>query len=148
MENDLQERLAPFNDLTYPELAERLMEADEAYRQAKQVSNDRYEELQFLQRLVIPSRMERDQIQNITVNTSQGNRKLVILSQVSVKTPPDKKEQLWAWLKDNDAEDLISETVNSSTLSAFVREQMKNGEPYPADIVEVTMYDTASLRKA
>jgi hypothetical protein len=52
------------------------------------------------------------------------------------------------WLREHDAAEIISETVNSSTLAAYVRAQMKAGDPYPNEICEVSAYDVASLRKA
>jgi hypothetical protein len=51
-------------------------------------------------------------------------------------------------LRKHDAAEIITETVNSSTLAAYVRQQMKAGDPYPNDICEVSAYATASLRKA
>lgn len=98
---------------------------------------------------IIPNRMERDNIQNITVILPNGEKKqLLVLDNVSVKTPPDKKVELWEWLRKHGAEHLITETVNSSTLAGFVREQMREGEEYPGDICEISTYSRASLRKA
>jgi hypothetical protein len=93
--------------------------------------------------------MDKDQIQNVTVILPDGSKKqLLVLAQVSVKTPPENKLALWEWLREHDAADIITETVNSSTLAAYVRGQMKEGEPYPAELLEISAYDVASLRKA
>jgi hypothetical protein len=81
--------------------------------------------------------MDKDQIQNVTVILPDGSKKqLLVLAQVSVKTPPENKLALWEWLREHDAADIITETVNSSTLAAYVRGQMKEGEPYPAELLE------------
>lgn len=134
---------------SYNELVHMMLAAQEAHAKTKALAAEYWEEVCLITRQIIPERMDADQIQNITVILPDGSKKqLLCIDQVSVKTPPDRKPDLWAWLKDHGAEELITETVNSSSLAGFVREQMRQGEPWPADICEVSAYTTASLRKA
>ena len=148
-ERELEERLMRFNGHGYDELVAAMLDADEAYKAAKAESARLYEEFKFVARTVIPRRMDADNIQNITVILPDGSKKqLIILDQVTVKTPAENKLDLWEWLRGHDAEHLITETVNSSTLAGYVREQMRQGEPYPSDLLEISSYSTASLRKA
>ena len=46
-----------------------------------------------------------------------------------------RREDLQQWLKDNGYGDLVKETVNANTLSAFVRELLEEGE-LPEDLSE------------
>lgn len=134
---------------TYNELVAAMIQAQEEHTRAKAASSEAWDMVCHIARSVIPNRMDADQIQNITVILPDGIKKqLLILDKVSVKTPPENKAALWEWLREHDAEALISETVNSSTLSAFVTQQMKAGDEYPVDILDVSTYSTASLRKA
>ena len=148
-EEALEERLMRFNGYGYDELVAAMIAADETYKAAKAEASRLYDEFKFVARTVIPRRMDADNVQNITVILPDGTKKqLIILDQVSVKTPAENKLELWEWLRGHDAAELITETVNSSTLAAYVREQMREGEPYPSDLLEVSTYSTASLRKA
>ncbi len=134
---------------TYNELIAAFIQSKESYTQLKARATEAWDAHCVIARQIIPERMDADQIQNITVILPDGSKKqLLCIDQVSVKTPPDKKGELWEWLREHDAESLISETVNSSTLAAFVRTQMQAGDEYPNDICEVSMYSVASLRKA
>jgi hypothetical protein len=136
-------------DATYNELVAAMIAAQVHHRTIKDQQSEAWDAVCVITRQIIPERFERDQIQNITVILPDGTKKqLLVIPQVSVKTPAENKSALWEWLREHDAEALITETVNSSTLAAYVRSQMKAGEAYPNDLCEVSLYDVASLRKA
>lgn len=140
---------ASLEGASYNELVAALIRTQEYHKELKERQAQAWDQVCLIARQIIPERMDNDQIQNITVILPDGSKKqLLCIDQVSVKTPPENKIKLWEWLREHDAEDIITETVNSSTLAAYVREQMKQGEPYPVDICEVSTYTTASLRKA
>ena len=64
---------------------------------------------------------------------------------------PDKKQELFAWLKENGYGDMITETVNHNTLSAFVREMLSETDQLPEGLEElVNVYEktTVGIRKA
>ena len=134
--------------LTYSQLAEELIEAEREYKHRKQMANEAYERFQCIKRSIIPERMDAEDITSISVNTSAGKKQLVKIDNVGVKSIPDKKGELWQWLRDHDAHELITETVNSSTLAGFIREQMRTGQEVPHDLVEINMYSQVSMRKA
>lgn len=144
-----QDILDACNGASYNELVKIMLAAKEAHDKTKALAAEYWKELCLITDQIIPERMTNDGIQNITVILPDGSKKqLLVLDNVSVKTPPDKKVELWEWLREHGAENLITETVNSSTLAGFVREQMREGNEYPADICEVSTYSRASLRKA
>jgi len=133
----------------YDELVAAMLSAQTHHAEMKAAAAEAWNEVCLIARQIIPNRMDADNIQNITVILPDGSKKqLLVMDQVSVKTPPEKKLELWEWLRDHDAAEIITETVNSSTLAAYVRQQMRAGDPYPNDICEVSAYATASLRKA
>jgi hypothetical protein len=134
---------------SYNELVAAMMLAQDRHKELKRQTSEAWDDVCVIARQIIPERMDADQIQNITVILPDGSKKqLLVMDQVSVKTPPENKGALWEWLREHDAAEIITETVNSSTLAAFVRQQMKAGDEYPVDICEVSSYATASLRKA
>lgn len=64
---------------------------------------------------------------------------------------PDKKHELFAWLKNHGYGDMVTETVNANTLSAWVREQLEESESLPEGLEElVNVYEktTVGIRKA
>ena len=134
---------------SYNELVAAMMLAQERHNDLKKQTSEAWDDVCVIARQIIPERMDADQIQNITVILPDGSKKqLLVIDQVSVKTPPENKAALWEWLREHDAAEIITETVNSSTLAAFVRQQMRAGDEYPVEICEVSSYATASLRKA
>lgn len=58
------------------------------------------------------------------------------------------KEGGKAWLRKNNGGDLITETVNAGSLSAFLQEMIREQaiEP-PADLIEITSYKTTGSSK-
>lgn len=136
-------------NFSYNQLVAMMLELQSQHKQMKEQTSRAWDAVCMLTRQIIPERMDNDQIQNITVILPDGSKKqLLVIDQVSVKTPPENKADLWEWLREHDAEALITETVNSSTLAAYVRQQMKAGDEYPVDLCDVSSYSTASLRKA
>ena len=136
-------------NFSYNQLVAMMLELQDQHAQAKVQASRAWDHVCMLTRTIIPERMDNDQIQNITVILPDGSKKqLLVIDQVSVKTPPENKAAMWEWLREHDAEALITETVNSSTLAAYVRQQMKAGDEYPVDLCDVSSYSTASLRKA
>lgn len=150
MEQDRQKQIQDaLLGVGYNELVAAMLSAQQHHAAMKAAQSEAWEEVCLIARQIIPNRMEADQIQNITVILPDGSKKqLLCLDQVSVKTPPENKPALWSWLRGHDAEELITETVNSSSLAGYIREQMRQGAEYPVDICDVSTYTTASLRKA
>jgi predicted nuclease with TOPRIM domain len=63
----------------------------------------------------------------------------------------DRKEELFAWLKENGYGDLVYETVNTNRLAAFVREQLEEADELPKGLGElVNVYErtTVGMRKS
>lgn len=53
------------------------------------------------------------------------------------------------WLRENGHEGLVTETVNSSTLSAFAKDMLENkGEELPEDIFKTSLNPYTSIRKS
>jgi len=139
----------PWDGLTYPELAAEMERLKNAHSDAKAAAAAVWKEYSQLAQVFIPRKMDDEQIQNITVTMPDGsNKRLQVSPQCSVSTPPENKAALWDWLKENGAEHLITGTVNSSSLAAFVRERISQGEETPNDICNIKTYETASLVKA
>lgn len=92
----------------------------------------------------VPGLFEQEGIDNVplsegfTVGTSTTKY-------ASIK--PGHKEAAYAWLREKDKGDLIQETINSSTLSAFARELAEQNFDLPEDIFNVADVNNTSVRK-
>lgn len=118
----------------------KLKEIEEEERKVKKIIED------------IESQMVNAMVEEEVQNFSMGGT-LFYLNTKSYSSPvPERKQELFKALKDQGYGDLVYETVNSNSLSAFVREQMEeNGDELPEWLQGlVNIYDKTSIgmRKA
>ena len=81
-----------------------------------------------------------------TITLSSGYR-VTISSTTRVSIPADNKEQAYQWLVDNDLGDLITNTVNASTLSATARSMNKQGQQLPDDLFKTVILPQVSMTR-
>ena len=101
-------------------------------------------EFDRIRRGVLPDKMEAEQMSTITL---PGVGRITVTDQMSASILPEYKLDMQAWLKDNGFGALVTATVNASTLSAFVKEQMGAGNDLPYDFLNISTYRQASLTK-
>lgn len=100
-----------------------------------------YDTLRFT---VIPEFMDEE---GVTSMTYEGIGRVNVIDDISVKT--NDKEGVKMWLKENDLEDLIQETVNAQTLAAALRKRMKEDKKMPPeDVVTVTPITRAQITRS
>jgi len=92
----------------------------------------------------VPELMDEQGIRNITL---EGIGRVTLTADAYVSVPADNRQIFHHWLTDNGYSDLISETVNSSTLKAWCMRRVKEGEDLP-EMVKFTPYSRASITKA
>lgn len=84
-------------------------------------------------------------------NFVRGGQMFYLTTKVYASAVPERKQDLFAWLKANGYGDMVQETVHSQTLAAFIREQLEEAEELPPDLqplVNVFEKTTVGLRKA
>lgn len=125
------------------DLALEFKRLQEKYAEEKAISAVTYAEFELLRKRVLPGVME--DMGMTTANIKDVGR-IQIGQQVSAKQLD--KQGLIDWLEANGHEGMVAETVNSSTLSSFIKEQIGLGEPIPDDdVVQFTTYEVASVVK-
>lgn len=102
------------------------------------------ETFDFLRITKIPTVMNDENIDRISV---KGVGRVSITADMHVSIKADKKEDFYQWLRDNGRTDLISETVNASTLKASVKKMFKEGEIPPEDLLNISPFERASITK-
>lgn len=97
----------------------------------------------YIRAHAVPTKMEEEGIESITV---QGVGRLSLTSDIYLQVKD--KEGSFEWLMDNGHGDLISETVNTSSLKALLRRMLRDGKEVPETVYKVTPFSRASITKS
>jgi hypothetical protein len=84
-------------------------------------------------------------------NFVRGGQMFYLTTKVYANAVPERKQELFTWLKANGYGDMVQETVHAQTLAAFVREQLDEAEELPSDLeplVNVFEKTSVGLRRA
>jgi hypothetical protein len=101
-------------------------------------------EVDYLRLTRIPEELETQEVTSVKIK-GVGTLSTRIESSCSTKDKP----ALIAWLHENGYESIISQdTINASTLKAFINNQIKAGDEIPsAEIVKFSPYEVAVITK-
>jgi hypothetical protein len=83
--------------------------------------------LTYAREVSMPARMDTEEI--TTFNTDDNRITRTAKTYASIVD----KDRAFAWLRENELDSLIQETVNSSSLSALAKELMEGGRELPSD---------------
>jgi hypothetical protein len=128
---------------TIPELAADMAEVKAKYDEHKQIAGaywHAYEEIRktLLVAALEDAGMDKVRVPNVGTVTLTGD--------VYASIPSENKGQAFEWLIEKGYGDIITQTVNASTLKALVKEQMKQGVQFP-DLFRIEPYTYAKLGK-
>ncbi len=84
----------------------------------------------------------------VKTTTFTGLGRVQLAADLYASTISGKKEDAMTWLRDCGYGDMIKPTVNSSSLKALFRQQIKAGVMPPDDIFKITPFTRASIVKA
>lgn len=105
------------------ELADKLKELRDKKKQLENEVKEINTEIEETEQELVQQMLE-EEMQNFSRNGT-----LFYLNTKTFASPvPDEKEKLYQALKDNGYGDLVYETVNSNSLSAFIKEQIEQNE--------------------
>lgn len=102
-------------------------------------------EYDFLSINVLPERMEDEGIETLKI---KDVGRLQASADIRCNLPAGNREAMQEWLIKAGYESMVKPEINSSTLKAFVKECIANGNPYPADLLKVTPFIRASVVKS
>jgi hypothetical protein len=111
---------------------------------AKEVVKELQKNYDYLSMIIVPARMEEEGIDGIKI---EGIGRINIRSDMRVSTLQEYRHALFEWLGEHGHGDLISETVNGSTLKAWVKEQIGLGNEIPEEFLKIHAYDRAVITK-
>lgn len=91
----------------------------------------------------VPTKFEEEGIESTKI---EGVGRVNLTSDINLQTPD--KDMMYEWLHENGHSEIITETVNASTLKALVRKYIKDGKTVPDDVFVVKSFTRASITKA
>lgn len=92
---------------------------------------------------VVPEFLEDSELTTL----SNDEVRLELRNQLQVSLPAPNRVDFELWLVDNDLEDMITTTINSSRLKSFVQNALTDGTEYPAHLLELRPFKQAVLVK-
>lgn len=145
---DFDASLNEIKDATPPE--QRLEEATTLYANLRAVIDSMDEHRKalnaiksHLQYTFLPQLMASASLKTATLSAGR----LTVTTDVRASIRKDMKEIGYAWLRDNDLDALITETVNASTLSALAKDFISHAKELPDDVFNVAVNERVSLTK-
>jgi hypothetical protein len=101
-------------------------------------------EYDFLRHIYIPERFENEGIDNLKV-TDVG--RVSLTSDIRVAVNAADKDQVFEYFDAMGKGDIVTKTINASTLKAVVKTMILQGEEVPENIIKVTPFTRASITK-
>jgi hypothetical protein len=101
-------------------------------------------EYDFIRHILIPEMFERDGIDSMKV-TDVG--RVSLTSDIRVSIPVHAKQEAFEYFDFLGKGDIVTQTINASTLKAVIRSMILNGEEVPEKIFTVTPFTRASITK-
>ncbi len=131
--------------LTPTQLAFELAEIQDRKDKIDRVSKRINKLFDLLRIGVIPRVFDEHQLQGLPV---KDLGRITLTSDMSVSILPDKKEEAYQFFSDLGKEDIVTTTINASTLKAVVKQMFLAGEEIPSDLIKVSSYTRASLTRS
>lgn len=129
------------------ELAERLKQLREKKKAAEQQLKDVHAEIEKTE-YQLSMQMAETETQNFT----RAGTMFSLTTKIRASAVAGRKDELYAALKENGYGDLVYETVNANSLSAFVKEQISENQDHVSDwlngLVHVYEQTAVSVRKS
>ena len=88
--------------------------------------------------------MEAQELDGLKV---EGIGRVHLQSDIRASIKADNKAAAYEWLGDNGHGGLITETVNASSLKAFCKDKMKNGEELPEELFKTSVFTRAVITR-
>ncbi len=124
--------------------AKRMKELDAEHAVLKEKIKVLDEEYDKLRLRTIPDLMQEMDIRKISI---EGVGRIQLAGDVYASIPAEVRQNAYEWLRNNNAGPLITETVNSSTLKSWAKEQLTMGVELPENLFKVTPFQRASIVK-
>lgn len=140
---DIEDIKKKYEGLDLKSTARKLQQLRAKHEKQKAAAAETWHEVDYLRFTLLPELMEKLGTDNIKL---PGIGRVSLRIDASCSTLD--KGALYEWLENNGHPELMSHTVNSSTLKAFVMQQLRDGEQIPgSDIIDFKTFEMAVITK-
>ena len=133
-----------YENMTLEAMAHEMKEVRERLDNTKAESSELQKQWDDLRKVHIPNKLEELGIESARIT---GVGTVSERTDAYCSVPAANRQALYEWLEAHDHGDLITDTVNSSTLKAFMKEQIMLGHEVPDDIVNFNPYTYVAITK-
>ena len=112
-------------------LAKRIKQLTEIHDALDSVRKQLNAEFDQLKLKEVPDLMIEMELRTFTV---EGVGRVQVSGDVYASISAEKREEAYKWLRDNNYGDMIQETVNASSLKAWLKEGIQSGRATPEDL--------------
>lgn len=148
-ERDINARFAYYEEFykgqQVPELAAAMVAVENAKEYLEAVLKCANAELDTLRMKCIPAAADDAKLD--TPIRIAGIGRISLLPDLFVHTKSEEVPKLYAWFRKNKLSDIIKETINPSTLKAWIKDRIKAGKSYPSELLTVTPITKASITR-
>lgn len=130
--------------MSYTELGEIFLAQKEKLSQLSKVKKEIQAEHDKLRLDILPSKMDEEGITSLNL---KGVGRLGITMDVYVTVLAGNREDFYQWLRDHGHGALISPYAQPSTVKAFIKEQVKEGNEIPENLVSCEPFYRATVTK-
>lgn len=109
---------------------------------AKEVSAKLQDTWDTLRKQIIPQVMEDMGVESVRIT---GIGTVSERTDAYCTVPADNRQAVQDWMKEHGHGELVTETINSSTLKAFMKEQILEGNEVPIDLINYTPYTYVAI---
>lgn len=138
------EQYPKYEGMSLEQLARAMVRLKKRHEEAKAKAAGIWHEYEHVADRLIPDMMED---LNLTEARFKGVGKVSIGEQLYVSVPAQNKQEFYEWLEAHGYADLMTNTVNSSTLAAQVRQWIRDAEDYPAELLKHNNMRRAKVTK-
>jgi len=131
---------AKYDPMTLVELGQAMEEVRRVLDEAKEIKTKLEKEYDFICSVKIPPALEASGLKNFRLASGKGIR---VQDEVYVSLPVERFATMKIWLQERGEDAIIKESINPSTLKAFVTGRIKDGKEYPAELVNVNIIPKA-----
>ncbi len=89
----------------------------------------------FITKNILPIKMEEAGMSSFKLKSGKG---ITVGDIMYVTSRKEQQPALFEWMRDRGNGDLVLETINSSSLKAFVKKCIKDGQEYPSELINVS----------
>lgn len=132
------------NELTLEAACRRMVEVRQVLDTFKAAATAAEKVHNLLRINKIPDLMDEEGISTVTYD---GLGRVTLTSDLRARIPAPQRDKAYEWLEENGFGDLIVDTINPSTLKAFCKRQIKDGNSPPDELFSITPFSRASVTK-